>query len=134
MGSQSAATAAFGGVLPPGITGTNDRCTLLASNLAPEEVDADKLFNLFSNYGNITRIKILHNKPDHALIQMGDGFQAELAFNYLKVCKSIISAHTVMKILSVMVSLPMVHTRRLFQSVSLLLLFLTKIIVHVLMC
>jgi polypyrimidine tract-binding protein 2 len=84
MGSQSAAAAAFGGVLPPGITGTNDRCTLLASNLAPEEVDADKLFNLFSNYGNITRIKILHNKPDHALIQMGDGFQAELAFNYLK--------------------------------------------------
>ncbi|CAM6011574.1 unnamed protein product [Sphagnum balticum] len=84
MGSQSAAAAAFGGVLPPGITGTNDRCTLLASNLAPERVDADKLFNLFSNYGNITRIKILHNKPDHALIQMGDGFQAELAFNYLK--------------------------------------------------
>ncbi|CAM6037604.1 unnamed protein product [Sphagnum compactum] len=84
MGSQSAAAAAFGGVLPPGITGTNDRCTLLASNLAPEKVDADKLFNLFSNYGNITRIKILHNKPDHALIQMGDGFQAELAFNYLK--------------------------------------------------
>jgi hypothetical protein len=36
MGSQSAAAAAFGGVLPPGITGTNDRCTLLASNLAPE--------------------------------------------------------------------------------------------------
>jgi HSP20 family protein len=28
-----------------------------------QKVDADKLFNLFSNYGNITRIKILHNKP-----------------------------------------------------------------------
>jgi hypothetical protein len=81
-----------------------------------QEVDADKLFNLFSNYGNITRIKILHNKPDHALIQMGDGFQAELAFNYLKVCKSIISTHTVMKILCVMVSLPMVHHQEATSS------------------
>jgi hypothetical protein len=81
-----------------------------------QNVDADKLFNLFSNYGNITRIKILHNKPDHALIQMGDGFQAELAFNYLKVCKSIISTHTVMKILCVMVSLPMVHHQEATSS------------------
>jgi hypothetical protein len=32
------------------------------------EIDADKLFNLFSNYGNIVQIKILYNKPDHALI------------------------------------------------------------------
>lgn len=52
-----------------------------------QKLDVDKLFNIFSNYGNIVRIKMLHNKPDHALIQMGDGFQAELAFNYLKVCK-----------------------------------------------
>jgi polypyrimidine tract-binding protein 2 len=86
MGGASAAAAVFGGVLPPGITGTNDRSTLLASNLLPEKIDAQKLFNLFSNYGNIVRVKILHNKPDHALIQMGDGFQSELAFNYLKVC------------------------------------------------
>lgn len=138
MGGASAAAAAFGGVLPPGITGTNDRSTLLVSNLVAEvcflkstpvhvvytlarifdeinfcwqryhgderqgtgawfealrkilsfvqKLDVDKLFNIFSNYGNIVRIKMLHNKPDHALIQMGDGFQAELAFNYLKVC------------------------------------------------
>ena len=50
-----------------------------------QQVDADKLFNLFSNYGNIVRIKFLHNKPDHALVQMGDGLQAELAVHYLKV-------------------------------------------------
>lgn len=30
------------------------------------------------------RIKLLRNKPDHALIQMGDGFQAELAVHFLK--------------------------------------------------
>eukprot|EP00244_Chara_vulgaris_P013555 TRINITY_DN780_c0_g1_i1.p1 TRINITY_DN780_c0_g1~~TRINITY_DN780_c0_g1_i1.p1 ORF type:complete len:512 (-),score=79.30 TRINITY_DN780_c0_g1_i1:957-2492(-) len=81
--SSAAAVAAIGG-LPPGITGTNDRSVVLASNLNAEKVDPDKLFNLFSNYGNVLRVKMLHNKPDHALIQMGDGFQAELAVTYLK--------------------------------------------------
>jgi len=38
MGGASAAAAAFGGVLPPGITGTNDRSTLLVSNLVPEVI------------------------------------------------------------------------------------------------
>lgn len=50
-----------------------------------QKIDEDKLFNLFSMYGNIVRIKILKNKPDHALIQMADGLQAELAVLYLKV-------------------------------------------------
>lgn len=115
MGNAAAIATAFGGVLPPGISGTNDRCTILVSNLNPDvrcsqiissfnlmffryqslifyffghelqKVDEDKLFNLFSLYGNIVRIKMLRNKPDHALIQMGDGFQAELAVHFLKV-------------------------------------------------
>lgn len=84
LGGTSAAAAMFGGVLPPGITGSNDRSTLIVSNLNAEQMDADKLFNLFSNYGNILRIKFLHNKPDHALVQMGDGLQAELAVHFLK--------------------------------------------------
>ena len=110
---MGAILAAFGGSLPPGVTGTNDRCTLLVTNFDPEvsplvllgflpipfklyliiwnyillqKIDEDKLFNLFSIYGNIVRIKLLRNKPDHALIQMGDGFQAELAVHFLKVC------------------------------------------------
>ncbi|KAH7316006.1 hypothetical protein KP509_21G074200 [Ceratopteris richardii] len=78
------AAAMFGGVLPPGITGVNDRSTLIVSSLNAEQMNADKLFNLFSNYGNILRIKFLHNKPDHALVQMGDGLQAELAVHFLK--------------------------------------------------
>lgn len=53
--------------------------------LSSQRIDEDKLFNLFSLYGNIVRIKLLHNKPDHALVQMGDGFQAELAVHFLKV-------------------------------------------------
>ncbi|CAL0320503.1 unnamed protein product [Lupinus luteus] len=84
MGNADAIIAAFGGNLPPGITGENERCTILVSNLNPDRIDEDKLFNLFSIYGNIVRIKLLRNKPDHALVQMGDGFQAELAVHFLK--------------------------------------------------
>ncbi|CAA7024409.1 unnamed protein product [Microthlaspi erraticum] len=84
MANTAAIAAAFGGGLPPGITGTNERVTVLASNLNADSIDEDKLFNLFSLYGNIVRIKLLRNKPDHALIQMGDGFQAELAVHFLK--------------------------------------------------
>ncbi|KAJ3681504.1 hypothetical protein LUZ60_015993 [Juncus effusus] len=83
-GNAAAIAAAFGGGLPAGITGTNDRCTLLATNLNTQKVDEDKLFNLFSLYGNVLRIKILKNKPDHALVQMSDGFQSELALHFLR--------------------------------------------------
>ncbi|GAB4845168.1 hypothetical protein Ancab_038573 [Ancistrocladus abbreviatus] len=84
MANHAAIAAAFGGVLPPGVSGMNDRYTVLASNLNPDRIDEDKLFNLFSLYGNIVRIKLLRSKPDHALVQMGDGFQAELAVHFLK--------------------------------------------------
>lgn len=36
MGNAAAVAAAFGGDFPPGITGTNDRCTLLVTNLNPD--------------------------------------------------------------------------------------------------
>ncbi|XP_042390781.1 polypyrimidine tract-binding protein homolog 3-like isoform X1 [Zingiber officinale] len=84
MGNAAAIAAAFGGGLPAGVTGTNDRSTILVTNLDPDKIDEDKLFNLFSMYGNIIRIKLLRNKPDHALVQMEDGFQAELAVHFLK--------------------------------------------------
>ncbi|PKA46993.1 Polypyrimidine tract-binding protein like 3 [Apostasia shenzhenica] len=84
MNNAAAIAAAFAEGLPPGISGTNDRCTILVSNFNPDKIDEDKLFNLFSLYGNIVRIKILHNKPDHALVEMEDGFQAELAVHFLK--------------------------------------------------
>lgn len=76
--------ASFGGGLPPGVTGMNTRSNLLVSNLSAENMNPDKLFNLFSNYGNVLRVKMLHAKPDHALVQMGDGLQAELAVTFLK--------------------------------------------------
>ncbi|XP_047095090.1 polypyrimidine tract-binding protein homolog 3-like isoform X1 [Lolium rigidum] len=86
MGRAAMIAAAFGGSLPPGVSGTNERCTLIVSNLNTEQTNEDTLFNLFSLYGNIVRIKVLRNKPDHALVEMADGFQSELAVHYLKVC------------------------------------------------
>ncbi|XP_047095091.1 polypyrimidine tract-binding protein homolog 3-like isoform X2 [Lolium rigidum] len=84
MGRAAMIAAAFGGSLPPGVSGTNERCTLIVSNLNTEQTNEDTLFNLFSLYGNIVRIKVLRNKPDHALVEMADGFQSELAVHYLK--------------------------------------------------
>uniref|UniRef100_A0A0G4HN47 RRM domain-containing protein n=1 Tax=Chromera velia CCMP2878 TaxID=1169474 RepID=A0A0G4HN47_9ALVE len=46
-------------------------------------VDPRKLFNLFSIYGNVTRVKILYNKADTAMIQFSDPFYATLAVFYL---------------------------------------------------
>eukprot|EP00771_Trimastix_marina_P004009 gnl/Trimastix_PCT/736.p1 GENE.gnl/Trimastix_PCT/736~~gnl/Trimastix_PCT/736.p1 ORF type:complete len:467 (+),score=110.36 gnl/Trimastix_PCT/736:88-1401(+) len=60
-----------------------ERSVLLVNGLH-ERITCDMLFNLFSTYGNIVRIKILHNKPDHALIQMGDNWQAQNAMSFLK--------------------------------------------------
>jgi len=62
-----------------------------------QRIDEDKLFNLFSLYGNIVRIKLLRNKPDHALVQMGDGFQAELAVHFLKVRSMKISQNSLLR-------------------------------------
>jgi hypothetical protein len=36
MDNAQAIEAAFGGDLPPGITGTNERCTILVTNLNPD--------------------------------------------------------------------------------------------------
>jgi hypothetical protein len=78
-----------------------------------QKIDAQKLSICFSNYGNIVRVKILHNKADHALIQMGDGFQAELAFKYLKVCTNMNDFQLPVK--SIIAGLGMLH---MFSLVS----------------
>lgn len=43
-----------------------------------------KVFNLFSCYGYIVRVKILYSKRDHCLVQMASEEQATLAATYLK--------------------------------------------------
>ncbi|KAG4918366.1 hypothetical protein JHK82_055819 [Glycine max] len=83
MTNVVAIATAFGGGLPPGISGTNDRCIVDVSNLNLDKIDEDKLFNLFSIYRNIMSIKLLQDKPNHALIQMRDDFQEELVVHFL---------------------------------------------------
>ncbi|XP_010232611.1 polypyrimidine tract-binding protein homolog 3 isoform X1 [Brachypodium distachyon] len=116
MGQAAMVAAAFGGTLPPGVTGTNDRCTLIVSNLNTELIDGDKLFNLFSIYGNIIRIKILRNKPDHALVQMADGLQAELAVHYLKV----LGGHLIPTLVIPFIHSPLIPTEFRLQGAMLL--------------
>jgi hypothetical protein len=79
-----------------------------------QKIDAQKLFNLFSNYGNIVHVKILHNKLDHAPIQMGDSsIQAELAFKYLKVWTNM--NYFLLPVKSIVAGLGMLH---MFSLVS----------------
>ncbi|CAI7827035.1 unnamed protein product [Closterium sp. NIES-54] len=74
-------------------------------------VDADKLFNLVSNYGNVVRIKFLHNKPDHALVQLADGLQAELAVTYLKVCLVLVCVLYALSVWRHVVSIKFLHNK-----------------------
>jgi hnRNP-L/PTB/hephaestus splicing factor len=64
----------------------SDRCVLLLANLNTERTTCSALFNLFSVYGNIVRIKIFYNKPEHALVQMADPSFAAAAIQNLKGC------------------------------------------------
>ncbi|OAF67415.1 hypothetical protein A3Q56_04855 [Intoshia linei] len=61
----------------------NYRAVLLISNLCKENTTPDTLYNIFSIYGNILRIKIIFNKKDSALIQFYTNNEAENAKNIL---------------------------------------------------
>merc|ERR1711988_27441 len=50
----------------------------------PTQLTVDNLFNLFSIYGYIDKIKFLHNKPDSALVQYRLPEYAQLACDKLK--------------------------------------------------
>ncbi|KDO33175.1 hypothetical protein SPRG_01987 [Saprolegnia parasitica CBS 223.65] len=56
---------------------------VLVCNLK-RSLTCDQIFNLFSCYGNITRLKKLHAKPDHALIQYATETAAALAITHLR--------------------------------------------------
>ncbi|KAH8868131.1 Polypyrimidine tract-binding protein 1 [Schistosoma japonicum] len=53
------------------------------SNLNTEKVNPDTLFILFGVYGDVLRVKILHNKRSTALVQFTDSTQALRAVNFL---------------------------------------------------
>lgn len=56
---------------------------LLVSKFDEQLVTPDALFTLFGVYGDVTRVKILYNKKDTALVQMADPRGAQLAIMHL---------------------------------------------------
>ncbi|CAL8089210.1 unnamed protein product [Calicophoron daubneyi] len=56
---------------------------LIVSNLNEEKVYPDALFTIFGVYGDVTRVKIMFNKKDTALIQFTDSQQALTALYFL---------------------------------------------------
>eukprot|EP00922_Rhytidocystis_sp_ex-Travisia-forbesii_P005465 GHVS01007971.1.p1 GENE.GHVS01007971.1~~GHVS01007971.1.p1 ORF type:complete len:421 (-),score=76.14 GHVS01007971.1:121-1383(-) len=62
---------------------TSQTPVVICYNLSPTETTVQKLFNLFSLYGTVTRIKILREKNDTALIQFSDPLYASIAHSLL---------------------------------------------------
>ena len=66
---------------PGGIV--NNGCCILASSLPLELANTTSISNLFGHYGDVYKVKILHNKPDCALVQMSKPHQAALCKQFL---------------------------------------------------
>jgi len=59
---------------------------VLVSRMPAENITTDTLFALFGVYGDVTRVKILYNKRDTAMIQFNTPQQAQHAVQYLNGC------------------------------------------------
>ncbi|EUD66333.1 hypothetical protein C922_03249 [Plasmodium inui San Antonio 1] len=69
---------------------------LICYNIPKDYTDVHKLFNLFSVYGFVSRIKILRDKPDCALIQYGGYLFASVAqecLHHAKVGDQVLELH-----------------------------------------
>ncbi|KAL2097521.1 hypothetical protein ACEWY4_006728 [Coilia grayii] len=78
-----AAAAGAAGRLGMTCLGASANSVLLVRNLNPERVTPQCLFILFGVYGDVMRVKILYNRKDHALVQMADATQAQIAMSHL---------------------------------------------------
>ncbi|CAI2737480.1 unnamed protein product [Dicrocoelium dendriticum] len=83
----------------------NGGTVLIVSNLNEERVYPDALFTLFGVYGDVTRVKIMFNKKDTALVQFADSLQALTALQNLsgqrlwgKFMKIAVSRHSVVQL------------------------------------
>lgn len=73
-----------------------DRCVVIVNGFPSDKMGCDELFNVFSNYGNIIRIKIINKKPDNALIQYTESVMAANAVECLKdihICNKSVSVN-----------------------------------------
>ena len=55
----------------------------MVSNIPDDMANPDSISNLFGHYGDVMKVKILHNKKDCALIQMSKPHQAALCRQFL---------------------------------------------------
>merc|ERR1711997_1143413 len=67
--------------LPP--VGHDNGVCILVSQIPDEMANPDSISNLFGHYGDVMKVKILHNKKDCALIQMSKPPQAALCRQFL---------------------------------------------------
>jgi len=63
---------------------TTSRSVLIVYGLDEATMTCDKIFNLFCQYGNVLKIKLLTNKKGAALVQMGDNMMADQALQNLQ--------------------------------------------------
>jgi hnRNP-L/PTB/hephaestus splicing factor len=61
-----------------------EKTVLLVSNFNDKKMSIMCLFNLFSCYGYVLRIKIFRSKPDHALVELANHHMASTALTNLK--------------------------------------------------
>eukprot|EP01068_Selenidium_serpulae_P003483 Selendium_serpulae@DN3091_c0_g1_i2.p1 len=66
---------------PPPPTGQSP--VLIVYNVPHEQVTVQMLFNLFSLYGNVTRVKMIRDKPNTALVQFSSPTFSTMAKTYL---------------------------------------------------
>merc|ERR1719258_234815 len=57
---------------------------IICYHLTPDRLSVDQLFNIFSFYGLVSRVKIMQNKPDCCLIQYTESLFASLALQNLQ--------------------------------------------------
>jgi len=63
---------------------SQNQTVIICYHLTPDRLSVDQLFNLFSFYGLVTRIKIMQNKPDCCLVQYTEPLFASLALQHLQ--------------------------------------------------
>lgn len=67
---------------PPSASGLSQGAVIMVYGL-DNEMNCDRLFNLFCLYGNVVRIKYLKTKDNAAMVQMGDALAVDRCMNML---------------------------------------------------
>ncbi|KAK2964546.1 putative Polypyrimidine tract-binding protein [Blattamonas nauphoetae] len=69
---------------PPNMGEQTQNPIIIVGNYPSEKFSVDHLFNIFSNYGFIYRIKTLANKPNTVFIEFSDPYNAQQAVTNLR--------------------------------------------------